>query len=31
MIFIGPLDDINAVQAGELVEGRDLNPDVVAA
>lgn len=31
MILIDPLDDINAAQAGELVEGRDVNPDVAAA
>ena len=31
MILVDPLDDTNADQAGELVEGRDLNPDVTAA
>lgn len=31
MVLIDSLDDTGAVQAGELVEGRDLNPDVAAA
>jgi hypothetical protein len=30
MVLIDPLEDTNAAQAGELVEGRDLNPDVAA-
>jgi hypothetical protein len=31
MILIDPLDDTSAAQAGELVEGRDVSPDVAAA
>ena len=31
MVLIDPLDEAEAAHAGELVDGRNLNPDVAAA
>jgi len=31
MVLIDPLDDTEATRAGELIGGRDLDPDVAAA
>jgi predicted nucleic acid-binding protein len=31
MVLVEPLEETKAAQAGELVEGRDLTPDVAAA
>ena len=31
MVLVEPLEEDHAAQAGELVEGRDLSPDVAAA